>query len=74
MFYSVRGEKNKLDHFVEIELDESSIHNLTVDEAMEKIRKYEAVLAPIGISHRGRLTKSLFEMYVNKEAKNEKAV
>lgn len=64
VFYSVTDEKGKLDHFVEIELDESTIHHLTESEAMEKIRKYEVVLAPIGISHRGRLTKSLFEMYV----------
>lgn len=73
VFYSVRDEKGKLDHFVEIELDEATIHHLTVDEAMEKIRKYEAILAPIGISHRGRLTKSLFEMYV-RTTKNETIV
>ena len=70
VFYSVRDEKGKLDHFIEIELDEASIHHLTVDEAMEKIRKYEAILAPIGISHRSRLTKSLFEMYVKRETKD----
>jgi adenylate cyclase class IV len=67
VFYTVRDEKGKLDHFIEIELDEASIHHLTVDQAMEKIRKYEAILAPIGISHRNRLTKSLFEMYVKRE-------
>lgn len=71
VFYSVRDEKNKLDHFIEIELDEASIHHLTLDEAMEKIRKYEGVLSPLGITHRGRLTKSLFEMYV-KDVKSEK--
>lgn len=69
VFYTVRNDKNKLDHFVEIELDENSIHHLTEDQAMEKIRKYESVLSPLGISHRGRLTKSLFEIYVNKEDK-----
>lgn len=69
VFYSVRDEKGKLDHFIEIELDEASIHELTVDQAMEKIRKYEAILAPLGISHRGRLTKSLFEMYVKEVPK-----
>lgn len=63
VFYTVKDEKERMDHFVEIELDESSIHSLSQQEAMEKIRKYESVLAPIGISHRGRLTKSLFEMY-----------
>lgn len=67
VFYTVRDEKGKLDHFIEIELDEATIHHLTVDQAMEKIRKYEAALVSLGISHRGRLTKSLFEMYVKKD-------
>ena len=31
---------------------------------MDKIRKYEKVLEPLGITHRNRLTKSLYEMYV----------
>ena len=70
VFYSVRDEKNKLDHFIEIELDEATIHKLTQEEAMEKIRKYEAILSPIGISHRGRLTKSLFELYKKKDNEN----
>jgi len=69
VFYTVRDDKEKMDHFVEIELDESSIHNLSLEEAMEKIRKYEAVLAPIGVSNRGRLKKSLFEMYVKETPK-----
>jgi hypothetical protein len=69
VFYSVRDENNKLDHFVEIELDEASIHTLTQEEAMEKIRKYEATLAPLGITHRNRLTKSLYEMYVKEIVK-----
>lgn len=63
VFYSVTSEKNKLDHFVEIELDESTIHHLTMDDAMKAIRKYENILAPIGVSHRNRLSKSLFELY-----------
>lgn len=71
VFYTVKDDRGKLDHFVEIELDEETIHHLTQDAAMDKIRKYEAVLAPIGVSYRGRLTKSLFEMYV-KENKDEK--
>ena len=66
-FFCVHGMVQVNCHFIEIELDEASIHHLTVDQAMEKIRKYEAILAPIGISHRNRLTKSLFEMYVKKE-------
>lgn len=64
VFYTVRDDNNKLDHFVEIELDEKSIHNLTHDEAMEVIRKYEKVLLPLGITYKNRLTKSLYEMYV----------
>lgn len=71
VFYTVIDDKNKMDHFVEIELHEAEIHNFTQEQAMEIIRKYETILAPIGISYRGRLTKSLFEMYV-KDVKNEK--
>lgn len=64
VFYTVRDEKGKVDHFIEIELDEKSIHKLTEKEAWEKIRHYEGVLAPVGIVHNKRLTKSLYEMYV----------
>jgi adenylate cyclase class IV len=64
VFYTVKDENNKLAHFVEIELDEESIHKLTLSEAMDKIRKYEKVLEPLGITHKNRLKKSLYEMYV----------
>lgn len=64
VFYTVRGEDNKIDHFVEIELDEHNIHKMTEDQAWDMIRKYEQILAPLGITHRNRLTKSLYEMYV----------
>lgn len=64
VFYTVRDDNHELAHFVEIELDESTVHTLTYDEAMEVIRKYEETLAPLGITYRNRLTKSLYEMYV----------
>lgn len=64
VFYTVRDENNRTDHFVEIELDETTIHNYTEDEAMDMIRKYEEVLKPLGITHHNRLKKSLYEMYV----------
>ncbi len=63
VFYTVRDGK-KLDHFIEIELDEKGIHNYTEEEAFERIRGFETTLESIGISHRHRLTKSLYEMYV----------
>ena len=69
VFYTVRDEKGTMTHFVEIELDEDNIHKLTEEEAWGIIRKYERVLAPIGITHRHRLNKSLFEMYANDIAK-----
>lgn len=65
VFYTVRDEKGVMTHFAEIELDEENIHKLTEDEAWDTIRKYERILAPLGITHRHRLNKSLFEMYVN---------
>lgn len=55
----VRGE----DHFVEIEVDEATIHTKTEAEAWEVIIKYEKALEVIGINAQKRLRKSLFEMY-----------
>ena len=63
VFYTVEDDSGKLNHFIEIELDEESIHTLTEDQAWDRIRKYETILSPLGITHRNRLTKSLFEMY-----------
>jgi adenylate cyclase class IV len=64
VFYTVKDDNDKIDHFVEIELDEKTIHKLTYNEAMDTIRKYEEILAPLGITYRNRLSKSLYEMYV----------
>lgn len=64
VFYTVIDEEKNNDHFIEIELDEETIHKLTEDEAWAIVRKYEAMLEPIGITYRHRLNKSLFEMYV----------
>jgi adenylate cyclase class IV len=64
VFYTVQSDDKDLAHFVEIELDESKIHNLTEDQAWAIIRGYEAVLEPLGITYRNRLNKSLYEMYV----------
>lgn len=71
VFYTVKDENAKLDHFVEIELNEETIHKITEEEAWEKIRKYETILEPLGITYRNRLNKSLFEMY-RKEKKSDK--
>lgn len=64
VFYTVRDDKGDMTHFVEIEVDEESIHKLTEDEAWDIVRKYERILSPLGITHRHRLNKSLYEMYV----------
>jgi len=71
VFYTVRDEKSEMTHFVEIEIDEDLIPKLTEEEAWNIIRKYERVLSPLGITHRHRLNKSLFEMYYlkNNESK-----
>jgi len=64
VFYRViDSDTNKPDHFIEIELDEETIGSLTTSEAWEKIKKYEQLLEPLGITYRNRLNKSLFEMY-----------
>lgn len=64
VFYTVRDEENNVEHFIEVELDESGIGALTEDKAWELIRQWEDFLAPLGITYRNRLTKSLYEMYV----------
>ena len=64
VFYTVRDDKGIMTHFAEIEVDEETIHKLTEDEAWGVVKKYEAILAPLGITYRHRLNKSLYEMYV----------
>jgi len=64
VFYTVRGEDNSVQHFIEIEVDEKTISKLTLKEAMNVIRKYEDILQPMGITYRNRLKSSLYEMYV----------
>lgn len=67
VFYSVYdttdGKVSKVDTFVEIEVDEESISTKTEKEAWAIIEKYEALLAPVGLSAKSRLRRSLFEMY-----------
>lgn len=64
VFYSVREEgTTKEDFFIEIEVDEKTIHNLTEKEAWDVIHKYEKILEPVGVVPDKRLKKSLFEMY-----------
>lgn len=67
VFYTVTdttpGVKFNEDSFVEIEVDEELIGQITEKEAWEIINKYEKALEPIGITPQKRLRKSLFEMY-----------
>jgi len=74
VFYTVRDNKGVMTHFVEIEVDEETIHKLTEEEALDIVRKYERILEPIGITYRHRLNKSLFEMYVNESLLEKKEV
>ena len=67
-FYTVIDQDGKRDHFMEIEVDEELLHSLTEDQAWDIIRKWEEILAPVGITAQKRLRKSLFEMY-RKESK-----
>lgn len=62
-FYTVQDDRGSLDHFIEIEVNEELIKSLTEEQAFDIIRKYEDLLAPIGINSNKRLKKSLFEMY-----------
>lgn len=62
-FYTVIDETGKRDTFIEIEVNEEKIHQLTEDKCWDIIKRYEAVLAPLGVTASKRLRKSLFEMY-----------
>jgi predicted adenylyl cyclase CyaB len=62
VFYSVRDlENQKLSHFIEIEVIEGV--KFTEEESWAIIRKYETMLAPLGVTAQKRLRKSLYEMY-----------
>lgn len=63
VFYTVK-EDTSMSHFIEIEVDEATIGNYTEEQAFEVIKKYENILAPLGLKPQNRLRKSLFEMYV----------
>lgn len=67
VFYTVYdttfGKPKKADHFIEIEVCEEKIADMTEDQAWLVIEKYEKVLSPLGINAQKRLRKSLFEMY-----------
>ena len=73
-FYTVVDENGKRDTFVEIEVDEDLLHKINEDQAWEIIKKYEAILAPLGITARNRLRKSLFEMYQQDTDRDKKDV
>lgn len=62
VFYSVRDlETNKLAHFIEIEVTEGA--GFTETESWAIIKKYESLLAPLGVTAQKRLRKSLYEIY-----------
>lgn len=64
VFYSVRElTSTQEDYFLEIEVKEETIHNLTEKEAWGVIEKYERLLAPTGINAHKRIRKSLYELY-----------
>lgn len=70
-YYTVIDEKGKRDTFIEIEVDEEQMAKgkITEAQAWDIINKYETLLAPLGITAKNRLRKSLFEMYTNSNKK-----
>lgn len=69
VFYSVKEEGvDKEDYFIEIEITEETVHELTEEQAWDIIRKYEKILEPVGVNAQKRMRRSLFEMY-RKEVK-----
>lgn len=64
VYDTTTGKPTKTDCFVEIEVTEETIHEKSLDDAMGIICKYEKLLAPVGITAKSRMKKSLYEMYV----------
>lgn len=67
VFYTVYdttdGKPKRADNFVEIEVKEELMAEMSEEKAWEIIVKYEKLLEPVGVSAQKRLKKSLFEMY-----------
>lgn len=64
VFYSVKEEGSaKEDYYIEIEITEETVHELTEEQAWDIIRKYEKILEPVGVNAQKRMRRSLFEMY-----------
>jgi adenylate cyclase class IV len=63
VFYTVTDDLGKINSFIEIELDEETIQNLSEEEAWDVIRKYEAHLTTLGITYKNRKRLALYDMY-----------
>ena len=67
VFYTVydttNGTPKKADYFIEVEVRDEIIGDMSEGEAWGVIEKYEQLLAPLGINAQKRMKKSLFEMY-----------
>lgn len=67
VFYTVydttEGKPSKADNFVEIEVCEDKMEDLVESEAWAILERWERELAPLGITAKNRLKKSLYEMY-----------
>jgi|WetSurMetagenome_2_1015567.scaffolds.fasta_scaffold99387_2 hypothetical protein len=66
VFYSVRDDtsgKEDLEHFIEFEVKEELIPELTEEQAKNIIKKYEEAFSTIGINSNKRLKLSLYERY-----------
>lgn len=64
VFYSLMEDgKTTEEYFIEIEVNEETIHQLTENEAWKVIEKYEKILAETGITPQKRLKLSILERY-----------
>jgi hypothetical protein len=67
VFYTVYdttdGSPSRTDSYVEIEVSEELVQNMTESQAWKVIEKYEHVLEKIDIYPRNRMRRSLFEIY-----------
>jgi adenylate cyclase class IV len=64
VWYAVYDENMKeKGRFIEIEINKDKVSELG-DRSIEVLKEFEDRLGKLGITHKNRLKKSLFEMYV----------
>lgn len=64
VYYTVYGkEANKLNSFIEVEVNKSMMHSLGMEQAQNLLDKAAKPLQTLGLSSQNRMKRSLYELY-----------